>query len=236
MTTATQRGKFAPKPTTAFPRLAAELGRQIREAKLDYEAFSQRLKRCDLSECRARCCHDGVYLSPEEVEVISNLPLADGWLDSRAGRRKSATVVDPDIAADFPAHFPQTRCVFLDQDHRCKLQLLSVEKGHHPWFWKPVSCWMHPLLIDYDLTRRPVLTIAKPGADRAAGPAYPGFGSFTPCGMNCGDGEPAWRTLTEELEVLGALADRDLTAELSAISEVHHPRCSGELSREPLSE
>ena len=214
---------------TAFPRLELELGRQVREARLDHEVFQRPLKVCDLTRCRATCCHDGVYLCDEEREGIdgaltgnADLLIKYGWSrssweESRDGRMKTRTIDadDSELGEGFPAHFPKTRCVFLDGEHRCVLQRLSVDRGHHPWWWKPVSCWLHPLLIRRQPDGRPVVTLAQPERDPAARPGYPGFGSFTPCGVSPEEGPPAWQALRGELDLLGKLGDRDLVAELS---------------------
>lgn len=213
----------------AFGELQAELGRQIHEAALDHEAFAMPLKVCELATCRATCCHDGAILSGEESEVIREVVearrerlasygwTADACLAREGNRDRTVTVPagDGQLAADFPAHFPRTRCVFLDAEHRCVLQRLAMDEGRHPWWWKPVSCWMHPLLLRArERGGRPVLTVAREDNDPAAKPGHPGFGSFTPCGMPCEGGEPAWRTLRGELELLGRIGARDLVAEL----------------------
>lgn len=215
---------------TAFAGVEAELGRQIREAALDHEAFAMPLKVCELAECRATCCHDGAFLSSEEAAVIRAVVeghrerLASyGWtveqaLTREGNRDRTVTVsaADGELADDFPTHFPRTRCVFLDAEHRCVLQRLAMDEGRHPWWWKPVSCWMHPLLLRArERGGRPVLTVARPEDDPAAAGGYPGFGSFTPCGVPCEGGEPAWRTLRGELELLGRIGGRDLLKELA---------------------
>ena len=74
---------------------------------------------------------------------------------------------------------------------------------------------MHPLLLRPPAgSRRPVLTLARPGDDPAAGKDYPGFGSCTPCGIGNTGGPLAWRTLGPELELLGRISGRDLLREL----------------------
>lgn len=210
---------------TAYPGVEQELGRQVREAALDHEAFAMPLKVCELTKCRATCCHDGVFLDAEQEAGISAIVGRLSkygfdrreWLERREGRVKTATVeaTSAELADDFPAHFPRTRCVFLDPEHRCLLQRLAMDEGRHPWWWKPVSCWMHPLLLRRGGGGRPVLTLARPDKDPAAVQGYPGFGSFTPCGMPAEGGEPAWRALRGELDRLGALGGRDLVAELA---------------------
>ena len=56
---------------SAYPETIKALARQLREAAVDHEAFEMPLPLCQLSECRATCCHDGVMLSKEEADFIS---------------------------------------------------------------------------------------------------------------------------------------------------------------------
>ncbi|MDB4143373.1 DUF3109 family protein [bacterium] len=193
---------------SAFPKTIGALAGQLREAGVDHDAFEIPLPLCQLSECRATCCHDGVFLSSEEAAFIG-----EGVETLSDGRQKTATVpATPEHRADdFPAHFPETRCVFLDDEHRCKWQLKSVEEGKHPWFYKPISCWMHPILLERR-EGRPILTLRTSGNDAA------GFASQTPCGRLTQDADPARVTLKAELEMLGSIAQRDFSAELNAPS------------------
>ncbi len=193
---------------SAFPKTISALASQLREAAVDHEAFEIPLPLCQLSECRATCCHDGVFLSPEEAEVIG-----EGVETLPDGRQKTVTVpaTEDQRASDFPEHFSKTRCVFLDDQHRCKWQLQSVAEGKHPWFYKPISCWMHPILVE-SREGRPVLTLRRAENDAA------GFASQTPCGSLTQDADPARLTLAAELEMLGSIARRDFSAELNAPS------------------
>ena len=209
-----------------FPENARELGRQVREAALDHDAFSMPLKVCELASCRATCCHDGVFLDREQVAVIGGIVDAgrldrygidlSGWRETVGGRVKTSTLEASaaELADGFPPHFPRTRCVFLDADHRCVLQRVAVDSEMHPWWWKPVSCWMHPLLFRRRADGRPVLGLARAGDDPAERAGYPGFGSCTPCGMPAEGGEPAWKVLRGELGLLGRIGGRDLIREL----------------------
>lgn len=216
----------------AFDEMARALGDEVRAAALDHAALARPMRVCELGNCRATCCHDGVFLDPSERRVIEGVVAGQrealarfGWrnddfLEVQGGRWKTRTreAGAGELAEDFPAHFPRTRCVFLDAQHRCVLQRLAIDEGRHPWFWKPVSCWMHPLLLRRRDDGRALLTLAQPGADPAAREGYPGFGSCTPCGMEVAGGEPAWQVLRGELELLGELAGRDLVGELAGDS------------------
>lgn len=217
------------KPVTAYPELEKELGRQIREAAIDYDSFRQRLRICDLGTCRATCCHDGVILTEEEVGGIDGA-LKRGkdrlagygwkhgeWRTLQGGRNRSVTLETNDLPEGYPSHFPQTRCVFLDAGHRCVLQRLAMDEARHPWFWKPISCWMHPLVLKPGQRGgRPELTLPSPGNDPGAKPGYPGFSACTPCGIEAANGRPAWEALGAELDLLGRIGGRDLKEEIVA--------------------
>lgn len=190
----------------AFPNSIAQLARQLQEAAVDHEVFEMPLPLCQLHECKATCCHDGVVISDEEAEVLGEeiVTLPDG--------RKKTRTVEASIdqrADDFPAHFPKTRCVFLDDQHRCEWQLKSVAEGKHPWFYKPISCWMHPLLVS-ERDGRPLLTLRHPEKDEA------NFATHTPCGKLTEGADPARVTLKMELEMLTEISGRDFVRELNA--------------------
>lgn len=219
---------------TAFRETAAQLRERLREAAVDHASFERPIQLCELESCRATCCHDGVFLSDEEAAVIETLiaanseRLASYGVDVsakslfREGDGPCRTAVRPvataELAEDFPAHFPKTRCVFLDDQHRCALQRLSDDLGCSSWFYKPIGCWMHPLTLR-PVQRgdaRPVLRL--PGAEddplRSAG--YAGFASCTPCGRVCEAGRPAREILGAELATLSAIGERDFVSELGA--------------------
>ena len=211
---------------SAFQRTTRELGQQLRAAEIDREAFARPLRRCELARCRATCCHDGVVVGGEEITEIAVVVDAhagwfagSGWgtdgrlFEEGRGRWKTATrpAADGELADDFPPHFARTRCVFLDGAHRCVLQRLAVEQGRPPWFWKPVSCWMHPLVLRPATAGSgpPVLTIPAPEQDPER------FGSCTHCGRPDDGGEPAAKVLEEELRMLQAISGRNFAGELA---------------------
>ena len=219
---------------TAFPETEAYVHRLLKNAVLDYEALQQKLVRCDLATCHGTCCHDGVYLNPDEARLISqlaadnaetfasyglNLPTKSVVYSrhhSRFSRPKTATKPVPmsELVSDYPKHFPDTNCVFLDEDGRCGLQRLSLEQERHPWYYKPFTCWMHPLMIREEPSEPPCLTLPTRATDPQNQPGYDGFASQTHCGREHCDGEPAYQVLREELELLGQIAGRDFLREL----------------------
>ncbi len=200
--------------------LAADLRTSLRQAGINHTAFAQPLALCDLPTCRATCCHDGVVLDSEEVALLAPLigQLAPYGIVGTAatlferqsnGRTQTATraSITHERALDFPKHFPQTRCVFLDAEHRCTWQRLAHDRGEAPWTYKPVSCWMHPIALIPGVPPR--LTVAG----NAANPSD--FASHTHCGRPCLQGPPARDTLSSELRLLGEIAGRDFLLELA---------------------
>ncbi|MEO0415968.1 MAG: hypothetical protein AAF226_13555, partial [Verrucomicrobiota bacterium] len=178
-------------------------------------------------------CHDGVYLSREEADGVrdtvdakraeleaegAKLPekvvVYGNWRNQISGP-KTATFEHPmdRTALEYPEHFANTRCVFLLEDSRCSLQALAMAEGKQPWFYKPLTCWLHPLSI----TRRrnqSVLTLYSEETDPQRYPDYDGFVCRTHCGRTCKEGPPAWQVLRDELDYLGQCGGRDLIKEI----------------------
>ncbi|MFD2158167.1 hypothetical protein ACFSW8_04585 [Rubritalea tangerina] len=220
---------------THYHETAAGLKMQLMEALVDHAAFEVLLKPCSLSRCSATCCYDGVYLSEEEARGVEwlvetqaerfegyGLRLPDEVVVSVRGGKARKTQVRPteegELAVDFPKHFERSRCVFLDREGRCGIQRLCMEDGLGDWFLKPLTCWIHPLVILPKSAERPrpVLTLVSIDNDPQKADDYPGFASCTHCGRAEKDGQVAWKVLEAELRALSELAGRDFYAELSA--------------------
>jgi Fe-S-cluster containining protein len=221
---------------TAYEQTGQILADQLREAVIDHEAFEQLIRPCELSRCRATCCHDGVYLSGEEAGRIRKLvnehgeelagyglSLPDDPMVSLEGKLKTATraAEEGELAEDYPAHFPKTRCVFLDREGRCGIQRLSMEEGRDAWFDKPLTCWIHPIVIlpANHKRPRPVVTLVSSENDPQRGEGYPGFASCTHCGRpdeGSKKARQAREVLAAELEMLSKISGRDILGELNA--------------------
>ncbi len=218
----------------AYPETREFLAATVAGMSIDVEALQRPLRRCDLSRCRGTCCHDGVYLSSEEAEGLRNLSgearddlremgvelpektVAYGKWRDRVSGPKTATREEPmsRTAKDYPGHFPDTNCVFLLPDARCSLQVLATERGLHPWHYKPLTCWLHPLSITAGADRKPRLTLYDEATDPQRYPDYDGFVCRTHCGRTEESGEPAWQVLGEEIAALGEIGGRDLVGEI----------------------
>lgn len=226
---------------TLYPETAIDVGVQIREAVLDHEAFEQPVLPCSLAKCKATCCYDGVYLGAEEVEMIKilvdreqpkgtwerfGLKSASGdpltpenvLTLSETGREKTdiRTAEEGELPPEFPAHFNKTRCVFLDPEGRCGFQRLAMEEGKHPWFYKPLTCWIHPIALapPKNAETRAKITLYNAESDPHIEEGYPGFCSHTPCGKINTHGIPAKESLKEEIRYLSQISERDLEKEL----------------------
>jgi len=216
-----------PPFASAFPRTARVVAEKLAGACFDDPSLETPVEPCDLARCGGTCCHDGAYLSGEEADVVRTLANKERssfammglelpervvvygrWRDIASGP-KTATRPDPGRrhrVPDYPRHFPETSCVFLRPDSRCGLQVLAGQKGLPPWYFKPFTCWMHPLAIrrDPDGTARVVLPTEETDPQRF--PDYDGFACRTHCGRRCESGRPAREILSEELGVLKGLA------------------------------
>ena len=227
---------------SAYGATLSSLRALVRDLEIDHQALWRHLQPCDLGRCRGTCCHDGVYLDPDEAPVLEALvdqarseiestgvslpesPIVSGSWRGTVSGPKTATRPEPmaERAEAYPAHFPDTACVFLLPDARCALQQLAVDRGLDPWYYKPATCWLHPLSIEAPL--RPGgpsrLTLHTPQSDPQRLPDYDGFTSRTPCGtIRTDSGRPAWQVLRAELDRLGRIGGRDLIGEIEAAQD-----------------
>ena len=212
-----------------FKQTQKALEELLRVALLDHAAFEQKIAPCVLHKCKATCCHDGVYLSETDatlVEQLASEKLTDvDFFNGKAPARyieqvnekkwktHSRVAYPEELAEDFPSHFPRSRCTFLDEKNHCLLQKLSLEEKRHAWYYKPFTCWIHPISIQ-QRDGETWLTLVNSGNDPQKKPDYPGYGSCTHCGRGDEAGEPAHQVLEAELKHLGSLAKRDFLSEI----------------------
>ncbi len=217
---------------TAYASDETVLRARLAHGTLDAQSFRRPLSRCEISSCRGMCCYDGVYVSRESANVIQRLVeehagffaglgidlpeqvIVEGEWQWKKGGLKTA--VKPrefsKSVEGYPAHFEDTACVFLTGDGRCSLQLLSMDQGRHPWYYKPVKCWMHPISVEGEGKSRLVLHSRESDPYRL--PGYDGFVSVIFCGRTCPGGAPASIVLSDELTFLSQIIGRDLLTEL----------------------
>ena len=213
---------------TAYPDEEADMRRRFAGGRVDAGSFRRPLARCEISRCQGMCCYDGVYVSRESADVIRRVAKAHAAFFLGLGLRLPAevivegdwrwkkggvkTAVSPrafsKTVEGFPNHFNDTACVFLTPEGRCSLQLLSVQLGKHPWHYKPVKCWMHPITLEGEA--HAVLVLHDERTDPYRFPGYEGFVSRIFCGRTCPGGAPASQVLADELNFLSRIVGRDL--------------------------
>lgn len=217
---------------TAYADDAAMLRRRLADGTVDARSFGRPVARCEVTRCRGMCCYDGVYVSGGSAAVIRSvaerhagffaglgleLPervIVEGQWRGKVGLKTAVRPRDfPATVEGYPAHFEDTACVFLTQEGRCALQLLSEHEGRHPWYYKPVKCWLHPITLEGDGPS--VLMLHSQETDPYRLPGYDGFVSTIFCGRTCPGGAPASRVLAEELLFLSRIVGRDLMAEVA---------------------
>ncbi|MEJ0098837.1 MAG: hypothetical protein WDO12_03485 [Pseudomonadota bacterium] len=174
-----------------------------------------KLSACDVRQCEGRCCYDGVYLQIGEEEFLrelvskvpelaSKLPdefIVDGWWGGENLGRKTATRPVEYKAADFPAHFTRTRCVFSDGEGYCELEKFARARGQHPWTFKPTTCWMFPL---QDEDGAPAEPVRNADDDPYVTAEYPGYASCVSCGRHDPAGAPWRQALAGEIQYFEA--------------------------------
>ena len=223
----------------AMPETKKEMRRRLRRSKIDFESFATPLRLCELGKCNGHCCYDGVCVDEDEEHFITAVVTAHPVFFQQLGVTpenafEDATFLGTDTRktttrpfrypkeVGHPKHFEKTTCSFRFPDGRCSLQALAMEHGEHPWAYKPLSCWLHPISLERD--DKAVIWIPTKGNDLLEDPEYPGFAPYTRCGEACpGEGRPAWQTLKAELQTLGAIAERDIWGEIEAYFKAKAP-------------
>jgi|SRR5579863_5145123 len=212
---------------TVFKKSAETLIREYGQVELNSEEFQRKLFRCELS-CKGMCCYGGVSVDKDTATVLQKLADERKSDFEAMGLNLSAPVVAPaewrgvvsyitalkprqfrSQVSDYPAHFDETACVFLMEDARCGLQVLSEIDGKHPWYYKPFSCWLLPIKL-----WKGAIRLFDTASDPFTYSDFPGFISRTRCGRTDENGVVAAELLKPELEHLGRLLKRDLLGEL----------------------
>lgn len=127
----------------------------INGLKIDPVMFTQGfVERCDLELCSGECCWYGVYADVKERDLILSL------------KEQIAEVMDESQITDWGAWFEKeqadedfpsgvcagtevynNKCVFLDRNGYCSLQVLAMQHGKPPWSYKPYYCVLFPLTV-----------------------------------------------------------------------------------------
>lgn len=220
-------------PRTAFPATESSLRAALADAELDRASFERRLAPCTLAKCGGTCCYDGVYVNAEQAPVLEHAVRRNRAFFAEIGlelperaiveeeteegtSRRTALRPRPfrALVPDYPAHFAETACCFLLDDGRCGLQMLAEAEGRHPWHYKPLACWLHPVSISPER-----IELHDEATDPYNEGEYRGFSSRTHCGRTDPCGRPAREVLRAELEFLGEILGRDLLGAPGAAEE-----------------
>jgi len=209
----------------------AALRARFHDAVLDVAAFLKNYQPCELCTCKAQCCYTGTVLQDGEKKIIRDVmkrhvvslkewlphlpkvPFETVELLGVTNHTCTMTKVRSyNYPQTLPEHFDETCCVFADDDGKCGLQRLSLQQKQHPWWYKPLDCWLHPIRLIAD--PKAMITIPTEKNDPYKTDGYPGYTAFTPCGVAARNGEPGYKVFSEELRALGDLLERDLIAEI----------------------
>jgi len=145
---------------------------------------SHPIRRCDIRDCQAACCSDGVWLDlgqanliREHADLIAPFlpperrdPLR--WFDElhEDAHMPSGWYTGTTVVAD-ASHPSGETCVFLrPEDRYCAIQAACLAAGWPAWELKPYYCCLYPLVDEYeDGTRRLTLNSDNPLFERGGG-------------------------------------------------------------------
>lgn len=206
------------KVISAYPKTEEQFRSNLSLNDIDHSSFNRLLTTCNIQVCQGMCCYDGVYVNSEEEEVLravwrsrkdffisvgidtSEDPITETeW----RGHKRCKTRVKPkafsSIVDNYPSFFSDTACVFLTNEGYCSLQLLSISEDKHKWYYKPLTCSLHPISISFAQRRA---FLATEENDPHKSDDYPGYVTKTHCGAICNAGNVASEVLKEELQYL----------------------------------
>jgi hypothetical protein len=214
-------------PVTVFRDSEIAVRAKYGRARLDTEEFQRKINRCSLANCKGTCCYGGVRVDDDTARVLQqlsvdrapdfremglNLPSSVVARTKWQGVSGNITALKPfpfrSAVDNYPIDFDETACTFLMHDGRCGLQLLAELDGKHPWYFKPLSCWLFPIKL-----WKSEIRLFNKETDPFRFLGYNGFVSQTFCGRTSECGQPAVQALEPELTYLGHILNRDLLKE-----------------------
>jgi hypothetical protein len=170
------------------------------------------------------CCYDGTFVEEDELVVLDRLfdtrtdefselgisiPLVR-FEESRWPNPGTQTVlVDHTFPArlEMPPHFETGRsCFLLTNDGRCSLELLAENENLHRWHYKPIACWLYPIL--HWVNGHPAFRLFSEEDDPYVHEGYEGFVNSTRCSATDPEGPRATDSLADELDYAAAMCGR----------------------------
>lgn len=108
---------------------------------------------CNVPVCRGNCCYWGVYVDIGEREkILEHKDLILKFMDETQPRDPDEWFEKEEYEdSDFPSgrcvgtNVYNGKCVFLNRDNYCVLQVAAVSSGMHKWDLKPFYCCIYPL-------------------------------------------------------------------------------------------
>ncbi|MDI6780212.1 MAG: DUF3109 family protein [Bacteroidota bacterium] len=110
---------------------------------------------CNPNDCTGECCSDGVYISLEDhKKILEYKDVIKKHMDETQTIDESVwfeTQTEQD--ADFPGgvcigtQVYNDKCVFLNKEKRCVLQVTAVSLGLDRWAIKPFYCIAFPIVV-----------------------------------------------------------------------------------------
>lgn len=106
-------------------------------------------------KCTGMCCRSGVYVSLQEKSLIlENKNLIKKYMDNTQTKNDSLWFENNLIKdEDFPeglcdsTNIYNDKCVFLNAENKCSLQIAAIDNGFKKYEFKPFFCVTFPVVI-----------------------------------------------------------------------------------------
>jgi len=105
--------------------------------------------------CTSKCCRHGVYLDPTERDrILTHANIVEKYFDETQTKDRGRWFDNSEEEdSDFPSgkcvstEVYNDKCVFLDKDGRCVLQVAEKEEGMQRFSLKPYYCVLFPIVM-----------------------------------------------------------------------------------------
>jgi Fe-S-cluster containining protein len=129
--------------------------KQYAELKVDDDVFNTRYQKdCSMSNCRGRCCADGVDLDiVERDRILEHAHLIHPHMDETQDRNPKNWFQTTHLDADFPSGecattaLKEEGCVFLNKDGYCVVHIAESQAPKGFGYLKPFFCRAFPVCI-----------------------------------------------------------------------------------------
>jgi Fe-S-cluster containining protein len=129
--------------------------KQYAELKVGDDVFNTRYQKdCSMSNCRGRCCADGVDLDiVERDRILEHAHLIHPHMDETQDRNPKNWFQTTHLDADFPSGecattaLKEEGCVFLNKDGYCVVHIAESQAPKGFGYLKPFFCRAFPVCI-----------------------------------------------------------------------------------------